>query len=254
MRKIGVLETALCILVVICVSVIDTLAQESDSELRNRRISIRLENRTFADVAMYLMEKYDVAIGMEFSAADFGSRHFDFTENLVPEGDFLEVFERNRAIDPKAWGVTVSFRDAPLADVMDAVVRQLKHYEWEIRDEVVNIYPKVERNQKYQELLDLKINRFRFPKGTRLSSLLNEVVALPELRQCLASNRINWSMARRVRYSDLSRSLAQDLEFQNLTLRELLNKITRIKRGGWILTRRTGQADDKEIETIELLI
>ena len=39
---------------------------------------------------------------------------------------------------------------------------------------------------------------------------------------------------------DYERTLPSDLSFSNLTFRDLLNKTTKVKRGGWILRRGKG--------------
>jgi hypothetical protein len=45
-------------------------------------------------------------------------------------------------------------------------------------------------------------------------------------------------------------NLSSDIVFSNFTLKELLNKITRVKRGGWILKKHdlTGTKDKEYIE------
>ncbi len=68
------------------------------------------------------------------------------------------------------------------------------------------------------------------------------IVLLPEFRNFMNENNFHFSNIREgtnfVIKAQYGRTLNEEMDFSNLTFRDLLNKITKIKKGGWILKWR----------------
>ena len=85
----------------------------------------------------------------------------------------------------------------------------------------------------------------------RVWSIRNGLFALPEIKAFLAENKLYYSAGRGSSVDRLMRPLQNEFTGSKITLRDLLNKITRIKGGGWIL-KQNKRFDDKEKEFIEI--
>jgi len=77
-------------------------------------------------------------------------------------------------------------------------------------DGVINIFPKQGRDERLKKLLDTNIRHFYF-SGIRSGNVA-------------------------VLKTQYGKSIDVEMNFPNITFRELLDKITKIKRGGWILS------------------
>jgi hypothetical protein len=151
--------------------------------------------------------------------------------------------------------ISLNFKDARLEDVLNELVKQMQNYDWTVNDGVVNIFPIKGRDLRFEKLLELKIRTFSVPKGEEFATIQPMIVFnLPEFKAFLAENNLNSESDRRIpKYADLP--LPVELRFSNLPFRKLLNEITRLKRGGWILRadkRKKSENNGKEV--IEILI
>ena len=228
-------------------------AQDKKPELKDKRITIKMKNKMLWDVFMRLMYDYDVAIGFEESTLD--SRHDDYEfEVNVPYDEPSEKDANGYPLngsggypnDVKNHLMTVDFKDARLEDVMNDIVRQMKNYDWEINDEVVNIFPIRGRDPRFEKLLDLKISQFSIEKGRAVGIIQGIIIhILPEIKAFLAENNLYAEASRNAPWY-IERPLPVGMKFSNLTFKELLNRITKKKRGGWILKRaKLGEEQDE---------
>ena len=80
--------------------VVCSIGQENSSDLKNKRITIKMENAPFGDVLDYLINQYDVAIGFEESALDTDHNDFDFDTNLP--------FTRNKELVSSDGSIRIS--------------------------------------------------------------------------------------------------------------------------------------------------
>jgi hypothetical protein len=108
---------------------------------------------------------------------------------------------------------------------------------WEINDEVVNIYLTQGRNPSFEKLLSIRIAKFAMPAATHIKSLPKPVINLPEYQAFLRENELYGD--RRQYASFIIRPLSAAMEFSDLTVRDLLNVITKFKRGAWIMQQRS---------------
>lgn len=241
--------------------------QKNEVDLKDKRITVNFEKQPLGIVFRYLMENYDIPIGFEWSLLDKDHNDYNFDINLPVTAEKIlkgsdTTPEIRSIVQPGSkagfkadfYPITVNFDNAKLEDVLNEIVRQMNFYKWEINDDVVNIFPTQGRHEKFAGLLDTKISQFTFEKGKTVRDITANIKELPEFIKYTENNnlifwgdRTNVSFRKWVQYD---RTIDAEMNFSNLTFRELLNKITKIKKGGWklewIITL------DKGIELIDI--
>lgn len=204
-----------------------------------------------------LIQNYDVPIGFEESTLDRAHRHYYFETNVEPERTRAGIDSDKEFSGPyqgfSQHLITVNFKQARLEDVMNAIVRQMKNYDWEIEDEVVNIFPVRGRDPRLKKLLEVRVREFTVGIGADVGSIQGELMlARPEFEKFLVESALD-SRTDRPGSSFLDRVLPAGMVFANKTFKELLNAITKSKRGGWILQIKT-LSDKPGKEFVEILI
>jgi hypothetical protein len=230
--------------------------QGTELDIKNKRVTVQQENRPLWAAFSHSMNTYDIAIGFEESALDRGHNNYFFETNLATTGEWRRIY-RERVFPPLQPDfeenlITLDFKNARLEEVMDSIVSQMNNYAWEVSDGVVNIYPTQGRDPRLKKFLETKVERFYMGMGAEITTIKAQIeVFQPEFRQFLKDNGLeneagNFSAFDR-------RTLPNGMAFTNLTFKELLNAITREKRGGWILRiknyRSSPGVDFLEIQT-----
>lgn len=236
------------LLIVLGIGISDTFAQENSPDLKDKKITLKLKNKPLSLVFSYLMVKYDVPIGMEGSTLDNDNADYVFNPNLPFREPGSTLADGDFAI--KNHLLTIEVENASLETVLDEIVKQMKNYRWEINDEVVNIIPIKGRDERYEKLLAMNISNFSFQKDSVIGQIRNNILDLPEVKKFLSEHKI-FSTKWRAFAVTAGRPLPVQMNFSNLTFRELLNKITKIKRGGWLL-RQSYLYGSEEEEYIEI--
>jgi hypothetical protein len=115
----------------------------------------------------------------------------------------------------------------------------MKNYKWEISDDVVNIFPVKGRDPRFKELLETNISQFRLPAKSRVRDITTQIQLSPEFRSWFKKNGFNFIGSRTVKDeltdAQYGRQVEPAMSFSNLIFKDLLNKITRVKKGSWIL-------------------
>jgi len=246
-------------LFVVATGLIGVCGQERQVSLKDKRISIQMDKKPLFDVFMRLIYEYDVAIGFEQSVLDSEHNDYHFETNipydepitLMPNGSRRVTTGARPIIDNHL--ITVYFNDARLEDVMNAIVRQMRNYDWVIEDDVVNIFPVRGRDPVLVKLLDLKIREFVFPKDGKVGLIQPVIVIdMPEFKTFLEQHNLYAEAVKTAPWFN-DRPLPAGMKFVNISFRELLNSITKSKRGGWILkSDQPKTAQDKKV--IDILI
>lgn len=240
---------ALCLVIICLVGTPSVFGQGEKTDLKDKRITITMEAQPLGTVFEYLMEKYDVPIGFEESDLDREHSDFYFETNPAPwardkmssaDGRIKITLKARRVFEAGRHPITLYINDGSLKDVFDEIVRQMENYKWEINDEVVNIFPTKGRNKKFEELMKMNVGSFRFEKGKTVDDVTKKILALPEFGSFMAKNKLRFDGMRTGNFDFITeaqygRLINEDLDFSDLTFRELLNKVTKVKRGGWIL-------------------
>lgn len=257
-------KTAIVLLscIIICLGgAFSVSGQEKEVDLKETRITINMENRALGEVFQYLMENYDIPIGFEESTLDRGLPDYKFHANLPTgaksvtkstDGSITFTYILKRDFKAERHRITIKAENERLEEVFDQIVGQMQNYKWEINDGVVNIFPIKGRDERFERLLGLNIERFTFEKGQTVGDITTRIQSLHEFLKFMGKNKLVFYGVRQganfVLKVQYDRKIEVGMAFSNLTFRELLNKITRIKRGGWVLkwqgiSRETGKEE-----------
>lgn len=219
------------------------LGQVSERGFLDKRITLNLEKQAFGLVFRHLLVEHNVPIGLELSASDSKSKDFDFDANIpvlrknevvITDGRVRTPVTDETRLDGKNQRFSIEVENERLENVLNEIVRQMGKYRWEINNGVVNIVPTEGRNAVFERFLALKVRKFAL-KNPRVELIQPYLFFLPEVIEFMKANRLSFANSRTGRTSTLQRKLPSDLEFSDIGFRELLNEITKIKRGGWIL-------------------
>ena len=245
-------KTAMAILHCVIIYLVGTFSvfgQEKEADLKDKRITIRMEQQPLGEVFKYLMEIYDIPIGFEESTRDRGRPDFRFHANLpgnpkhgtqTADGSVKFTTAYRRVFQAERHPITVNAENERLEEVFDQIVGQMENYKWEINDGVVNIFPVRGRDERFDRLLGMNVQRFTLEKGKTIEDITTNILALPEFIRFLKDNKllfdgVRYGAATFVLKAQYGRPINVGMNFSNLTFRDLLNKITKIKGGGWVL-------------------
>jgi hypothetical protein len=214
-----------------------SFGQENKTALKDKRITINAEKKSLNYVLGQLITKYDIAIGFEASTLDKDNDEYEFIVNvpyLEKEIILSGVHIPDSFPRVKEQWFTVKAENERLKDILDKIVKQMPNYKWEINDDVVNILPIQGRDKRCEKLLNIKIKSFTYQKGYPIAFIRDAILNLPEVKKFLDDNNMLSTSVRS--YTDYTnRGLPNGMKFSDLTYRDLLNKITKAKRGGWML-------------------
>jgi len=210
----------------------------TSDEIRKIPITLHLQKAPLWKIVNRLSYIYRVRIGFEGSVLDSDHQDYYFKTALVTLGEApMERVDRVDRLLATGHLFTLDVDRAPLEDVMDSIVNAMENYSWTIEDGVVNIVPKKGRDERYAKLMELKIKEFRI-RSPQLMDFREAVHQLPEVQKFLADNGLSWPANRPLPYS-LDREIPGEIEIRDVTFRQLLNRITLIKGGGWIVEKYT---------------
>ena len=256
----------LCCIIVYLVGTFSAFGQEKEINLKYKRITIKMEKQPLGLVFRYLMENYDIPIGFEQSVLDRNQIDYYFDTNLPAvathkqqntDGSIKMTTTSETAFKAKLHPITLDFENGKFKDIFDQIVQQMENYKWEINDGVVNIFPIKGRDERFEKLLELKINKFTFEKGNTVQDITTNIVLLPEFQNFMKESNFYFSDFREgtnfVIKAQYGRTIDEGMNFSNLTFKELLNKVTKIKKGGWILKwRYVLKTSGKELIDIDI--
>jgi hypothetical protein len=254
------------VIVFIAVLFLSTPFQAQSIDPNTIRVTLRADHQPFGRIVQLLMERYGLSVGFEQSKLDRGHSEYDFHTNLpgkvatqskVGDGAVVASTTSEQIFKADFHPITIDVRDASLERVMNEIVRQMDNYRWELNQGVVNIVPMKERDSRFEKLLSLNIEKFKIEKGNSVDQITEAILSLPEFRKFVAENNFRVSSVREgftfVTKAKYGRPLEKTMEFSNLSLRDLLNRITNEKGGGWILKwKRFSNESGKDVIDIDI--
>jgi hypothetical protein len=122
-----------------------------------RKVSIKGSNLPLA--LSYIADTYKIPIGVEVS----------------PDDDLLK--DRN---------IVVRLQSGTLKEVLNSLVSQVPLYTWEVDDNVVNVFPKGNREPVIKTLLETRIDAFKITPGMSRFTFRESLTGRPELKNVLA--------------------------------------------------------------------
>lgn len=217
----------------------------SNEVIGDRKITMDRRSVSLRAIFEDLIEKYDVPIGLEESAdeANRTDLRFGVVKRLPLDCDVPVVGDpipcQSRRLLPPSMGkkFTIQVNDAKLSTVLDAIVQQMGEYRWTIADQVVNITPTGKRSKLIEEFLELKITKFEVAPTTSFGRSVNDlrhaILTNPDALRFYEANNLQFA-GTIVQSKDGFVPLPSGLDdLPAMNVRDLLNRLTRLKRGGW---------------------
>ena len=88
----------------------------------------------------------------------------------------------------------LDFRGGTLSELLTRFVAQHEEYTWEIKDEVVSIFPKEKyRDPLFKELLETRLKTFSVSEKTSCWALEDALVSTPEVQKVLEAHSVQVS-------------------------------------------------------------
>jgi hypothetical protein len=135
--------------------------------------------------------------------------------------------------------ITIDIKDGTLEEVLNSIVNQYPIYSWEIRDHVINIFPReAHRDPVLKEVLETKLDKVSIDKETTRFTLRETLCKNDAVMKILNLNDVisaNESLGSR----DFGK-LGHDFSFEasNVSIATILNRVIRESQTKyWILMR-----------------
>ena len=139
----------------------------------------------------------------------------------------------------KKRNLSVRLKAGTVKDVLDAVATQCPDYTWELKDEVINVFPKrPNRDPLLENILAVSLKAFAIEEGTARIEFTKAVVSSHELSSLLKANGLNveYEIFSKHDIGALGRGFSVNVS--HVTVKSLLNQV--IKRSEtkyWLLNR-----------------
>ena len=225
-------------LLIFAVLVFGVATTFSQNDIRDKRVSIHIKEAPFSVVAGTLIQDFDVPIGLEMSPLT-PVDDFIFEPNLsytLPDGDHMKwPIPKEEWYKPKKYSFSLDLDNTPLSDAMNAIIKQMPEYRWESDGKVINILPISDRDDRIVKLLATKIEKFESEVDPRIVTVRLKFTEIPELQSLSTEDGIRISDRVEGGSTNGLRQLSGKLTFGTRAVKELLNSILFVKRGGWIV-------------------
>ena len=138
----------------------------------------------------------------------------------------------------------LDFKKGSLSDLLNEFVARHDQYTWEIRDSVVNIFPKDKyRDALFRDLMATQIDSFAVKKKTSCLELAKSLAATSEVSKVLAAHGTSYQ--ERSFSGGYFPQVGQNfaLDVSNMTLKSMLNKVIKESPAArfWLVTRNNDQ-------------
>jgi hypothetical protein len=190
----------------------NSICQNKDTDLLRLQIkNVHVQGTNIGLILSKISQENNIPIGLEISLAD----DLAASENI-----------------------SLDLEDGTLEDVLNSVVNQYQLYSWEIKDHVINVFPRDgHRDPVLKEVLDTKLDKISIHKETRFS--LRETLCKNDaVMKILKLNNVtpsNESFSSRD-FANLGRGFS--LEASNVSIATVLNRVIRESQTKyWIIMR-----------------
>ncbi len=210
----------------------ELLKTRPDTEIKDQRVTLPNEGLQFGDILYRLAFQTGVPIGVEVN--DLGNDRFDYA--FEPELVLWDRKDLGKCFALYKSGVVylnaredfrIDAANARFEDVLNELLSQMDGYKWEIVDGAVNIRPKTQKSSEVTGFLDTKIGKLTLPEGSTTKLLVNRLLEIPELRD------FDFDALTGATIGDDKFTLKEKIVFENLTVRQLLNRLAKINMAGW---------------------
>lgn len=165
---------------------------------------------------------------------------FDFSTTLPQIAKIFDIpigFENSE--NDNSGKQIIHLKNATLKEVLDLVITQSNPaYCWTISDDgVINVFPKENRDSFLEELLKVRIEKFSIENNVSNIQVRTKITNLPEIKSEMSKKNLR-PLNLAFFSSEIRKTNKFEISLENISLRELLNKI--IKKSGsnfWVVSR-----------------
>ncbi len=227
----------------------------------NQYVTIRADQRPLGEIFRDLSRSYGVVVGLELSRLDSDHDDFSFATNfpagledkVETKGEARVTLQVEPVFKAKKYLITIRAEQVSLREALDTIVKQMRNYRWELNDGVVNIIPIQGRDKRLEEFFALDIKDFSLGKSRPPVMMVRyKIMARPEVTAFLDKNRLTLASIQSGFTKALHREFQGDLEYSNLTVRRLLNRVALANGGGWIVQTMLSTNGDVEFLSVRL--
>jgi hypothetical protein len=134
----------------------------------------------------------------------------------------------------------IVFKKGTLSELLNQFVIQHNRYAWEIRDGVINVFPKDDyREALFTNLLETRIGRFTVRENTSCWTLAERLVSTPEMKKVLEANRTSYRPPDFSGFYIPQAGRHFKLDVSNVTLKSILNRVVEQSPTArfWVISR-----------------
>lgn len=211
---------AACVLILHLGVSVTVRSQTGDSVTSRREVSmgmrfenVRIEAQGVDSLFSKLSLNYDIPVGLEVAAGE---------DELAAYG--------------------LDLREGTLSDLLTQFTSRYNRYAWEIREGVVNVFPKGDnRDAVSRDLLETNIGRFAVKKNTSCWDLARSLADTPEIKQVLAAHGTSYRRRNFIGAYIPQVGREFTLDVSDVALKPLLNKVigTSPTARFWLITRNS---------------
>ena len=137
--------------------------------------------------------------------------------------------------------IVINMQNGTVKDVLNSVIEQNPEYTWEVDNQVINIFPKQNRDLILKQFLEVKFSKFIVKNETSKFGLRESIAKSEEARKFLNNNNV--SVENEVFTSrditKLGRNFTLDIE--NVDIKSLLNQVIRNSQTRYWIVNRYGK-------------
>jgi len=178
---------------------------------------VQIETQSIGSFFSELALSYEIPIGLE----------------IASEGDKLNSYG-------------IDFKKGTLSELLSQFVTRHRQYAWEIRDGVVNVFPKAPyRDALFHDLLETRIGRFTVKENTGCWALAESLVTTPEMKKILESHGTSYRMPHFSGFYIPQAGRHFTLDLSNVTVKSILNRVIEASPTArfWVIARN----DDRSL-------
>jgi hypothetical protein len=134
----------------------------------------------------------------------------------------------------------IDFKKGTLSELLNRFVIQHNQYAWEIREGVVNVFPKDEfRDALFHNLLETRIGHFAVKENTSCWMLAETLVSTPEMKKVLEANGTSYRSPDFSGFYIPQAGRYFKLDVSNVTLKSILNIVVKQSPTAkfWVIAR-----------------
>ena len=135
---------------------------------------------------------------------------------------------------------SINFEKGTLSELLTQFVIQHNQYTWEIREGVVNVFPKDDyRDGLFRGLLETEIAQFAVRENTSCAALAESLVTTPEIKKTLDASATRYRAPDFTGFYIPQTGRQFTLNVSNVTLKSILNKVVGHSPTArfWVITR-----------------